>query len=173
MSGIFKYIKENLKKINPVEVFINLIIMFISLYFALVFNNWNLYRIEEKTGKVYLKEIRKELKDDINDIKGNIRGHRIGIRACEIFENYYLGKEIPIDALTVYKYFLTRDFICVSNTSSYEALKNKGLDIIHTDTLRFLISKVYNFRYENIEKLEEQYEEGQFFKNHEKQIILF
>jgi len=144
--------------------------MFIGLYLALLLNNWNLKQKDKKDAMIYLKEILKQIKDDIDDIKSNIGGHEKGIRACTVFENYYLGNEVCHEALTYYYHYLTRDFICVSNSSAYETLQSRGLNIITNNSLRFLISKVYSFRYDNIKKLEEEYEEGQFFKNYEREI---
>lgn len=63
-----------------------------------------------------------------------------------------------------------RDFICIQNSSGYESLKSKGLDLIKNDSLRHYIINLYDFEYEIIEKLEENYFEMQFYQSFHKEF---
>jgi hypothetical protein len=65
---------------------------------------------------------------------------------------------------------LTRDFISIQNIAGYETLKSKGLELIKNDSLRLEIISLYEYDYNTLRKLEEEYFEMQFQENYFKEI---
>ena len=86
----------------------------------------------------------------------------MGIDACLFFQDLILGKPRDLDSLELHYYTVTRDFVSIQNTSGYETLKSKGLELIQTDSLRTEIISLYEFDYTILRKLEEDYDEMQF-----------
>lgn len=136
--------------------------VFIAVIAAFALNNWNDNMKSEKAESKILETIKDGLEKDIDDIETNVYGHEIGITACKFFKDILLGKPRNLDSLEYYYYTVTRDFISIQNTSGYETLKSKGMELIQTDSLRTEIISLYEFDYTILRKLEEDYDEMQF-----------
>ncbi len=136
----------------------------VSLAFAL--NNWNDNRKDRKSESKILTEIRNGLRLDLTDIQQNVQGHKMGLRACNVYQKLAQGDTVSLDSFPVFNFTLLRDFISIQNKSGYESLKSKGLEIIQNDSLRFEIITVYDYYDQILEKLEEDYSEMQFNANY-------
>ena len=136
--------------------------VFIAVIAAFALNNWNDTVKSEKAESKILETIKDGLGKDIEDIQTNIYGHKMGIAACQFFRDILLENPRSLDSLEIYYYTVTRDFVSIQNTSGYETLKSKGLELIQTDSLRTEIISLYEFDYTILRKLEEDYDEMQF-----------
>lgn len=147
---------------------------FLSIFFAVIsafaLNNWNDNRRDTNSENKILIEISNGLEKDINDIRLNILGHKYGISACNYFRKSFTGKSIQTDSLMFHYANLTRDFISIQNIAGYETLKSKGLELIKNDSLRLKIIALYEYDYNTLRKLEEEYTEMQFHDNYFKEI---
>ena len=70
------------------------------------------------------------------------------------------------DTLTQFYFSFTRDYVSIQNTSGYETLKSRGFEIIENDDLRAKILSLYEFQYQVLRKLEEEYAELQFHNSY-------
>ena len=70
----------------------------------------------------------------------------------------------------LYYFSLTRDFVSIQNTSGYETLKSRGFELIENDSLRSRIISLYEYDYNILRKLEEEYYEMQFQQNYFQEI---
>ncbi len=145
---------------------------FLSILFAVILafslNNWNDNRRERRAGNKILAEIHHGLSKDIDDVRENLAGHKAGLRSCAFWLAALSGGEVDLnrDSLNMHYFALTRDFIAIQNRSGYETLKSRGLELIESDSLRTEVVSIYEYDYEVIIKLEEEYEEAQFHKNY-------
>ena len=140
--------------------------IFIAVISAFWLNHWNDNRRDNHTETKILQEISRGLEKDIEDIKLNIRGHRLGIRAC-VYWRKVLNNEIEKpDSVQFHFRSLTRDYITIQNGSGYESLKSKGLDIIKNDSLRSSIISLQEYDFNILTKFEEEYYENQFQRNY-------
>lgn len=144
--------------------------IFIAVLTAFALNNWNDNRKADKSESKILIEISNGLEKDIVDIRQNQFGHKGGIKACDYFRNMLMGKKVNSDSLMVRYRALTRDFISIQNTAGYETLKSRGLELIKNDSLRLKIISIYEYDYNTLLKLEEEYYEMQFQENYFKDI---
>lgn len=144
--------------------------VFIAVIAAFALNNWNDNVKSEKAETKILETIKDGLSKDIQDIETNVLGHNMGIDACKFFKDIILEKPRSLDSLELHYYTVTRDFVSIQNTSGYETLKSKGLELIQTDSLRTEIISLYEFDYTVLRKLEEDYDEMQFHKSFFKEI---
>lgn len=150
---------------------------FLSIFFAVisafVLNNWNDNRRDHRSESKILMEISNGLDKDLNDISSNLVGHKHGIEACQFWRDLFTDGKPDFDTLTQYYYTLTRDFISIQNTSGYETLKSKGFELIENDSLRTKIISLYEYDYQILRKLEEEYSELQLHDNYFNEINRF
>ena len=162
-----------MKNLNWKKYTFEFLSIFIAVVTAFALNNWNDNRRDDKAESKILSEILNGLKKDIEDVKVNVVGHEMGIRACTFWRGIFTNTASDTDSLKQYYFILTRDFVSVQNTSGYETLKSKGLELIKNDSLRMEIISLYEYDYKTLMKLEEEYNELQFYKNYFQEINRF
>jgi len=140
--------------------------IFVAVVLAFALNNWNDNRRDRVAESKILSEIYHGLEKDLIDIDVNIGGHRDGISAARYFTAYLKGEEVKTDSLFPHYVRLTRDFVCIQNVSGYENLKSRGLELIRDDSLRNSIISLYEYDFNTLRKVEEEYDELQFFDNY-------
>ncbi len=144
--------------------------IFIAVISAFALNNWNDNRKDQISEEKILREISNGLNKDLEDIQLNILGHQRGLQSCLYFKEILTGNEVNSDSLLNYYFSLTRDFVSVQNRAGYETLKSKGLELLDNDSLRLQIISLYEYDYNTLRKLEEEYHEMQFHENYFQQI---
>lgn len=155
------------KSSNSVSRFVlEIFSIFLGVTIAFLANHWNEQRKERIIERKTLEEISLELQSDLSDIRNNMNGHNLGIDAVDMFQDYNHGKSVNYDSLSIYFERLYRDYISITNTTAYETLRLRGIEIITNDQLRADIVDLYDFAYEIIQKLEEEYYPAQFHKNY-------
>ena len=155
-----------MKKMNWKKYGFEFLSIFIAVIAAFALNNWNEVRKNNRIENKILIEILHGLEKDINDVKENKGGHNAGIAACRYWRNLINNEEVNLDSLSRYYHTLTRDYISIQNISGYESLKSKGLELVKDDSLRFEIITLYEYDYNVLKKLEEEYQEMQYYKNY-------
>lgn len=140
--------------------------IFVAVISAFALNNWNDNRRDANSKDKILTEIYNGLQKDLQDIRVNLDGHKKGIAACNYFKKAISGKAINSDSALYHFHYLTRDFVSIQNVAGYETLKSKGLELIDVDSLRLEIIGLYEYDYNVLRKLEEEYFEMQFQENY-------
>lgn len=148
--------------------------IFIGVFAAFALTDWSENRKDSHAEAKILTEIRNGLRQDTVDLHLNMTGHQQGIVAANYFTRLVSGEALPTDSLNQHYFNLLRTFFSLQNVSGYESLKSKGLETIQNDSLRKKIISLYENNYTALRKLEEEYEEVQFFKtyNHDFNTIL-
>ncbi|MBO3698169.1 hypothetical protein [Roseivirga sp. E12] len=140
--------------------------IFLGVTIAFLASHWNDVRKDRITEQKILAELKVELATDLSDVQNNINGHQMGLKAVNLFQRYCGGEQVSLDSLGFFYERLHRDYLSITNTTAYETLKSKGLEIITNEDLRNDIVRLYDFEYEILEKLEEQYRPAQFHQNY-------
>lgn len=140
--------------------------IFVAVISAFALNNWNDNRRDDRAESKILTEILNGLEKDETDVEINLMGHEQGIRSCKFWRAIINGENRNLDTLGDYYLALTRDFTSIQNTSGYETLKSRGFELIDNDSLRAKIISLYEFEYQTLRKLEEEYYELQFQENY-------
>lgn len=154
------------KKYNWGKYGFEFLSIFIAVLAAFALNNWNDNRNDNLAEEKILAEIANGLEKDIKDVIVNKKGHIHGIKACEYWRNVLTSGEVEKDSITQRYFDLTRDYVSIQNTSGYETLKSRGLELIDNDSLRLAIISLYEYDYNTLRKFEEAYEEMQFHKSY-------
>ncbi|MGX7688539.1 hypothetical protein [Flectobacillus sp. BAB-3569] len=136
--------------------------IFIGVFAAFALDSWNETRKDKYVEIKILSEINNGLKQDVKDIMLNMEGHQQGIQAASYFQKVILNQPVSSDSIRQYHFRLFRNFISIQNSSGYQTLKSKGLEIIENDSLRLQILSLYENDFNSIRKLEEDYSELQF-----------
>ncbi|NRB62274.1 MAG: hypothetical protein HRU40_04450 [Saprospiraceae bacterium] len=159
------------KNINWKEYAFEFLSIFIAVILAFALSSWNDNRRERQAESKILIEILNGIQKDKVDFLSNTQGHKAGIEACQFWRKVLSEDQVtPNSSIQRFYILLTRDFITIQNASGYETLKAKGFEIIDNDSLRSEIISLYEFDYQIIEKLEEEYHENQFQKNYFRDI---
>lgn len=159
-----------MKNINWKKYAFDFLSIFIAVIAAFALNNWNDNRKDKIAESKILTEILNGLDKDRADVDINLNGHKEGINSCKFWRRILKNEEQSLDTLGQYYLALTRDFTSIQNTSGYETLKSRGLELIDNDSLRSKIVSLYEYDYQTLRKLEEEYHELQFQKNYFSEI---
>ena len=155
-----------MKTTNWRKYIFEIISIFLGITLAFGLNKWNDDRRDAHSETKILSEMRHGLELDLQDLNQNMMGHQQGIEACVFFRQLINNETVSKDSLNFEYFMLWRDFISIQNKTGYESLKSKGLELIQNDSLRFDIIELYDFHYEILEKLEEEYSEMQYNKTY-------
>ncbi len=143
---------------------------FISIFVAVIaafgLERWNQDRLAYEAQIKILREIANGLEKDKEDVLGNLGGHYVGIGACQYWRKVLFNEEVNQDSLLIYYFSLTRDYISIQNRAGYESLKSRGLGLIRNDSLRLKIIRLYEYDFNVLRKMEEEYHEGQFHQSY-------
>lgn len=140
--------------------------IFVAVISAFALSNWNEKRKDKITEASILQEISNGLNKDTTDMRFNMIGHQQGIAACKYWRRLVQGDTAFIDSLGIHYFNVTRSFVTLQNVSGYETLKSKGLELVRDESLRNQIISLYEYDYNGLRKLEEEYAELQFFENY-------
>ena len=155
-----------MKSLNWKKYAFEFLSIFIAILAAFALDNWNDNRNDRVAEAKILTEILNGLEKDKEDVAMNIFGHELGLKACNYWRNVTRNQPYESDSLRQYYIILTRDFVSIQNTTGYETLKSRGLELVENDSLRERIVTLYEYDYQAIRKLEEEYGEMQFHENY-------
>ncbi len=159
-----------MKKRNWKRYAFEFLSIFVAVLSAFALNNWNDNRRESQAESKILVEILNGLEKDIEDVRLNVAGHQQGLKACRFWRKVFSNQKTNLDTLQQYYSVLTRDFVSIQNTSGYETLKSRGLELIKNNSLRTNVISLYEYDYNTLRKLEEEYYELQFQENYFQEI---
>ena len=143
-----------------------LFVVVFGVYLGFMANNYSEDLQQKEYVNTTIKEMYQGLAEDAKDAELNKSGHLGGQKAVQYFMNLSNNKAVSMDSFELYFLgVLTRNFVSVQNSSPFETIKAKGFNLITNDSLRKNMIKLYDFQYEFLEKLEEKYQETQFYSN--------
>jgi len=143
---------------------LELITVIFGVYIGFMANKYQETQKENRYTQTVIKEMYQSLASDISDATDNKNGHETGLKSVEYFLKIAKGEQVSPDTFGQYLIELTRSFLSIQHTAPFEALKSNGLNVITNDSLRSKIVHLYDFQYDILEKIEEQYPESNFME---------
>jgi len=166
MIKFFRKIRQQLLSENKFSKYLlyavgEIILVVIGILIALSINNWN------ENNKIKIKEIksltelRKDLVQNLNDITVNISALQGCKKSNEVIL-YHIENKLNYNDSLDYHFSALYPFISFTmNMTTYETLKQKGIDLISNDSLRSSMSDLYSNRFKAYDTFENTY-----FVNH-------
>ncbi len=127
-----------------------IILVVIGILIALQIGIWNNENQLKKIEIKYLTEIKNNLESDLPDVLFNLKFNESKLNSNEIILRF-IDQEFPYsDSLNFHFSNLLFNTRTLVNSSTYQNLKSRGLEIISNDTLRQNITKLYEFDIYNL-----------------------
>jgi hypothetical protein len=141
---------------------------------ALYLNNWNQSNKEENLQIEILTGIRNNLLLDTADIQGNIRGYEQSLMIDSAVVMHLVNKEPYVHKfMQIFYQSGTCDFDVVLHKAYFEEVKNVGLEIISSVSLRERISRLYDFDYLMLERIERELPRFDTFEKMNEQVMSY
>ncbi|CAM4135791.1 MULTISPECIES: DUF6090 family protein [Flavobacterium] len=134
---------KKLRRKHFYKYLIEIIIIVIGILIAFYLSNWGKEVEKRKTEKEIISQIYFELNDNLIDLKNDIEIHKNSFKS-QLKIQKFLDNEINSDSLMMDFYWTTKDEYIFPNTSAFENLKSNDMSTIKNDSLRNLITLVYN-----------------------------
>jgi len=151
-----KLISENRLSKHLIYAIGEIILVVIGILIALHINNWNEYQKERESEKIILKEIRDNLKFDLEDFESNIANLQNKAISSKSLLEILNNNSSYNDSIGYFFYYL-KTYPHFSNKSNgYNLLQSKGLDIIQNDSIRKRITDLYEDRYQYLKTYEKE-----------------
>lgn len=136
------------------EYLFEILVLIIGIYGAFALERWNEERKEREKETKILKELLKGLESDKRDISWNLDLHTDVLRSQEIILDWLKSNRSYNDSLDTHFAKSFRNTYFISNLTTYETLKDKGIDIISNESLRNQLTFLYDHTYEGYLKYE-------------------
>ncbi len=155
---IHKKMADDKKPIKYIRYAIGeIVLVMVGILLAVQVNNWN----EERKSKLkeikLLNELRSDLIQNVDDIKGNLTYFNITKTANETII-YHIENNLAYNDSLNYHFGNLYPYITFNpNQTTYESLKQIGLDIISNDSLRISLSDLYANKFASYKKFEDIY----------------
>ncbi len=122
----------------------------IGILIAFWINNWDDSRKKQEIEHKTLMEIRSGLLQDKKDLLETIEGYQYRVIQMRYFFELLGRKTIPPDSMATCVSSLNGFSFQLANTAAYETLKSRGLETITNDSLRLMITTLYELDYQMI-----------------------
>lgn len=127
-----------------------IVLVVIGILIALQINNWNENRKSRTEERLLLLDLKEDLIRNKEQINVQVNQGHSSAKSIEKLIKVIKGKQVYHDSLQQY-FHLSRTFPDPNvSTTSYEVLKNKGINIIQNKTLRKQIVDLYELSYSDM-----------------------
>ena len=152
MIKLFRKIRYDLMEKNKTGKYFKyaigeIVLVVIGILIALQINNWNEDRKKDLLEITVLKELKKNLIDDIKDIDENVGYHKQAIVSSKIISEV-LENQLPYnDSLDAHFSSVHIIPLFLETRVAYAQIKTLGTNIVKTDSLRDQIIDLYERKY--------------------------
>jgi len=131
---------------------IEVLIIVIGVLIAFYLTNWGNEVDKRRTENEIVSQIYFELNDNLVDLQNDLVIHRTALQSQLNIQKYLDGGKADIDSLMMDFYWASKEEYIFPNTSAFENLRNTGMSIVEKNSLRDLITLVYNNNFPRISK---------------------
>lgn len=155
MIKFFRKIRKKFlinNKINKYLIYVSgeILLVVIGILIALQINNWNEQKKNYKTETTYLKNLNKELTSSLIELKGDYNANMEFLKSTLNILKYLDTKPNLVDSMYIDFYNSVSFNYFYPNKSTYESLKTGELKLIKSDSLRYLITNVYESAFQRV-----------------------
>ncbi len=135
-----------------VKYLIDITIIIIGVIIAFYLTQYGEQLTRNQNERDVMDQVYFELEDNLIDLERDFVVHRTGFVSHLNVINFLDGKKAYSDSLIMDFYWMTRDEYIFANMTGYENLKTFGINLIKDDSLRNLITLVYNHDFPRLAK---------------------
>jgi hypothetical protein len=143
---------KKLQRKHIYKYLIEIIIIVIGVLIAFYLTNWGNEIEKRKTEREIISQIYFELDDNLIDLKNDFEIHKNSFKSQLRIQKFLDNSEIKSDSLIMDFYWMSKEEYISPNSSAFENLKNAGMSIVKNDSLRDLVTLVYNNYFPRISK---------------------
>lgn len=161
MLTFFRKIRKSLVDSSSARKYLlygigEILLVMIGILLAMQVNNWNEARKSAVFERELLVDLRNTLVEDFSLINMTLKGNEKAIRSSEIILSHF-EEDIPYaDSLAKHFESVFIWWKMLLKTSAYQKAKSYGLDFIHADSTRIMLSDVYETNLSFAETLDER-----------------
>jgi uncharacterized protein (UPF0297 family) len=149
LRNIFNHLKSKWYK-----YVLEIVVVILGILIAYNLEEWSDARKNKRKEIEILKEFKRGLSADLEDMRWNIRSHEYSIRSSKIILKVIKDNQPYHDSLDAYFSYTHAFTTFTGNVSPVEQLKNTDFAIVSNDTLRLEISGMYDEAYTRIRLVE-------------------
>ena len=140
-----KFPKMKIKKINWLQLGLELFVVFLGVTAGFLLNNWSVNRHESKIEQKYLEGFSEDIKNNISELKSAIQVDSIWIAQAGQIIKIINESELPIDSTNAAISLISNLNSIETNVGTYEDIINSGnLNLIKPFQLKSHIIKYQN-----------------------------
>ena len=162
----FEEFSKRISRMNKYIIYAigEILLVVIGILIALQINNWNLKQIDKKEEIEILEGIVENIRMDSIDLNFNINHYGWTMRDDSLLYSHLTNKKKYHDTIAWSAYIAAyNDLNLTLHKSSFDAAKQRGLEIISNKELRNRISRFYEFDYESVLRCENN---SQYFNHY-------
>ncbi|WP_370089807.1 DUF6090 family protein [Ekhidna sp.] len=152
------------RRIDPLQVLIEVVVITIGIVLAYQLNAMREVNKTKEAEFKALQEIKSNLELDLIDLTVNQTAHENALVLIDSLEQWDGPYE---DQIGMMLFQIFRDYLFLPQTSAFETLKAKGVDLITNDSIRIKTQRLYDFYYQILIKYESEYEANQLYDDFE------
>lgn len=163
MVNFFRKMRSSLFQENKIRKYFiyalgEILLIVLGILIALQINNMNEKKKNNLLSNEMVSEIKRGIGSDLNELNKFISNHNSVFKSQLIISDWLKSEEKFLDSLVLHlsKTYVATDYSI--NYSGYETLKKFGLKRIENDSLRTLISNLYEIKYPTFTKFSEIYQ---------------
>jgi len=155
MIKFFRKIRQNLLSDGKTGKYFKyaigeIVLVMIGILLALQINNWNENRKNNLKEVANLKSLKSELESTLKELSADYNANKRYLNSTLKVQNYIRNKPRISDSMyrDFYRSYQMATFY--PKTSTYETFKNGNLELIQSDSLKILITDIYEAGYKRI-----------------------
>ncbi|MEN2284465.1 DUF6090 family protein, partial [Algoriphagus sp. SE2] len=151
----FRKIRQNLLKKNELSKYLiyatgEIVLVIIGILIALQINNWNEKRKDNLKEVANLISLKTELEFSLKELNSDYRSNNSYHNSALKVQNSIRNKQPISDSMYIDFYLSFQVSSFFPKTSTYETFKNGNLELIKSDSLKILITDIYEAGYKRI-----------------------
>ena len=156
MIKFFRKIRQRLLTENKFSKYFlyaigEIALVMIGILLALQVNDWNEKRKASEKEVASLTSLRSEMEASLDELRLDHEGHMMLYRSTLDVHHYVSTKQEETDSMYQDFFNMIRINYFFPKTSTYETLKSGNLALISSDTLRAMITDVYETGYQRLQ----------------------
>lgn len=130
----------------------------IGILIALQINNWNEDRKDRLTERGILLEIQNDLRETLLDLNEDLEEHYLILNSTNLVKKALVNEAPFNDSITEHILNCFRDTRTFYKAGGYEIMLSEGVEIISNDSLRKMITDLYQLGFVRLDRSAEEFE---------------